>query len=165
MSIEVDWRRAGVVIGLVAAGILCDQATKAMARESLMGEAAKLYWDGFFVLTFTENRGAFLSLGAGLSEQLRYWGLKVGPMLLLAGILLHTLLAKGVSRLQAVAFGLIIGGGISNVYDRIAYNKVVDFMLMGIGGLKTGVFNFADVFIMAGLGIMLLGLFRRPVGQ
>jgi len=64
-------------------------------------------------------------------------------------------------RAAILSFSLILGGGISNVYDRVRYNQVTDFMNMGFPDLRTGIFNFADVAIMLGLGVMLLGLFRR----
>lgn len=116
---------------------------------------------GFFRLSYVENKGAFLSLGAGLSEQLRYWALLILPLALLAGLLIYTLFSKNVNRWQAIAFGFIIGGGASNVWDRILYGQVADFMNMGIGSLRTGIFNFADVSIMVGLGIMLPMIFKK----
>ncbi|MEL7221969.1 MAG: signal peptidase II, partial [Bacteroidota bacterium] len=63
---------------------------------------------------------------------------------------------------QIVGMSFIIGGGISNVYDRIQYAAVTDFMNMGIpDGIRTGIFNFADVSIMVGLGIMLPFAFQK----
>ena len=59
----------------------------------------------------------------------------------------------------------IIGGGISNVYDRIVYEAVTDFMNMGLFGVRTGIFNFADVSIMVGLGIMLPFAFQKEPNQ
>jgi signal peptidase II len=58
---------------------------------------------------------------------------------------------------------LIVGGGFSNLVDRI-FNRgiVVDFMNMGVGGLRTGIFNVADVAIMAGVGLLLLNTLLLP---
>ena len=50
---------------------------------------------------------------------------------------------------------LIVGGGIGNLYDRIAYGSVTDFMHIKFGVLQTGVFNVADMSIMAGMFIIL----------
>ena len=61
--------------------------------------------------------------------------------------------------MQTIALALIAGGGVSNFIDRVLNNGcVVDFMHMdtGYGWLKTGIFNFADVAIMIGLGIMIV---------
>lgn len=158
---KINWQRMALVILIVLINIGCDQATKQLAKEHLMQVDQISCLGGFFRLSYVENKGAFLSLGAGLSEQLRYWALLILPLALLAGLLIYTLFSKNVNRWQAIAFGFIIGGGASNVWDRILYGQVADFMNMGIGSLRTGIFNFADVSIMVGLGIMLPMIFKK----
>lgn len=158
---KINWRRTALVVIIVLINIGCDQATKQLARDQLMSVEPLSYLGDFFRLSYVENKGAFLSLGAGLSEQLRYWALLILPLGLLVGLLLYTLFSTNVNRWQAIAFSFIIGGGVSNVYDRILYGQVVDFMNMGVGSLRTGIFNFADVSIMIGLGIMLPMIFKK----
>ena len=51
---------------------------------------------------------------------------------------------------------LFAAGGASNLVDRIAYGSVIDFMNLGIGSLRTGIFNVADMAIMLGAGILAL---------
>lgn len=162
---KMNWRRFALVMAIVLINVGCDQATKQLAREQLLSAGQLSYLSGFFRLSYVENKGAFLSLGAGLSDQLRYWALLILPMGLLLGLLLYTLFSRSVNRWQAIAFSFIIGGGISNVYDRILYGQVVDFMNMGVGSLRTGIFNFADVSIMIGLGIMLPIIFKKEKGE
>ena len=60
-----------------------------------------------------------------------------------------------------IAFGLIIGGGIGNLYDRVVFGRVTDFLHMNFHFFQTGVFNMADVSIMTGTFIMLLGIFFK----
>jgi len=164
-TIVFDRKRIALVLVIVAANVLLDQATKAWARQYLLDAGRQSYlWD-FFRLSYVENRGAFLSLGAGLSGQLRYWALKILPVLLLLGLLAYTLFGKGMNRWQLVAFSCILGGGVSNIYDRLLYNQVVDFMNMGFPGLRTGIFNFADVSIMLGLAIILPTLWASPPSE
>ena len=69
-----------------------------------------------------------------------------------------TLFSKQISLGQILALSCIIGGGMRNIYDRITYGIVVDFMNIGISSLRTAMFNFADVSIMLGL-FLLLDLF------
>jgi len=157
----INWRRIALVTAIILVNVGCDQATKQMAREQLLSAGQLSYLGDFFRLSYVENKGAFLSLGAGLSDQLRYWALLILPAGLLAGLLLYAMFSKNVDRWQAIAFSFIIGGGISNVYDRVLYGQVVDFMNMGVGSLRTGIFNFADVSIMIGLGIMLPLMFKK----
>jgi signal peptidase II len=56
----------------------------------------------------------------------------------------------------------LTGGGLGNLIDRV-FNAgaVTDFVVVGVGPLRTGVFNWADVLIMAGGGLLLLGVARR----
>jgi len=55
------------------------------------------------------------------------------------------------------AFSSIIGGGIANIYDRIVYGKVTDFLFIDLGGIfKTGIFNLADLSVTTGMIILVL---------
>lgn len=158
---KTDWRRIALVAGIMAANIAFDQLTKQWARETLAGEGQSSYLGDIFRLAYVENKGAFLSLGAGLSDSLRFIALHVLPVGLLLGLLAYTLFSKQLIRAQVIAFSFIVGGGISNIVDRLLYGQVVDFMNMGLAGIRTGIFNFADVSIMIGLAIMLPHVFRE----
>jgi signal peptidase II len=136
--------------------IALDQYTKYLATRHLLGHEELSWWNDFFVLTYSINHGAFLGLGNSLPEHIRdliFSGL-VGVFLL--GFIVYTLRDRTMGTLQNIACGLIISGGLSNLYDRITNNGgVVDFMNMGIGSLRTGIFNVADMAIMAGVFILL----------
>lgn len=142
---------------VLGASVGCDQATKVMATSSLKGAAPKLYLGDMFRLQYATNEGAFLSLGASLPDGARYWILTVAVGLLLFGITGYTLANKTLDGWHVAGYALIAGGGFSNWVDRARFDgKVVDFMNMGIGGLRTGIFNVADVGILAGIGVLLI---------
>ncbi len=153
-------KRIILVLGIIAVVIGIDQWSKLWAVNNLMGEPSTSYLNDFFRITFARNTGAFLSLGSGLSDDWRYWLLTILPVLVLLFLLYQTLFSKTMSQWQIIAFSVILGGGISNIYDRVMYGSVVDFMNMGIGDLRTGIFNVADMAIMAGLFMMLPMMFR-----
>jgi signal peptidase II len=155
-------KRVILVFGIIAVVIGIDQWSKVWAVNTLMGEPSTSYLGDFFRLTFARNTGAFLSLGSGLSDNWRYWALTILPVLVLLFLLYQTLFSKTMSRWQIIAFSSILGGGLSNIYDRIMYGSVVDFLNMGIGNFRTGIFNVADMGIMAGLFMMLPLMFQRP---
>ncbi|MFZ5471190.1 MAG: signal peptidase II [Myxococcota bacterium] len=135
----------------------CDQATKRIATHTLKSAPAYSYLGDTFRLVYAENRGAFLSLGASLPDAARFWILTVIVGLLLVGIVLYTLLSPKLHRAQVIGYALIGGGGISNWVDRATHDGlVVDFMNMGIGPLRTGVFNVADLAIIAGIALLML---------
>jgi signal peptidase II len=142
--------------------IALDQWTKFLATQHLLGQETISWWNDFFVLTYSINHGAFLGLGDTLPEDIRdliFSGL-VG--LFLIGFAIYALRDKTMNNLQNLACGLVLSGGFSNLYDRITNNGgVVDFMNMGIGGLRTGIFNVADMAIMAGVILLLVYSYKN----
>lgn len=156
------WQKRLIVLlipGLLAT--VLDRLTKIWAVNTLKEQPMKSYLDDIFRLVYAENTGAFLSLGSGMNDTLRYWVLAVVPVLVLLYIFFHVLTAKNLHIVQQAAFGFILGGGLSNIYDRIMEGRVVDFMNMGVGTLRTGIFNVADMSIMLGLFLMVPFLFQK----
>ncbi|MFQ5640439.1 MAG: signal peptidase II [bacterium] len=134
----------------------CDQFTKEIAETNLKMTPPQSYLGNVFRLQYAENTGAFLSLGAQLPEIARTWLFTILSGALLALLLLYMIFNRDISRKHVLALSLILGGGLSNLIDRIVNDgRVIDFMNMGVGKLRTGVFNFADVVIMLGMGLIL----------
>jgi signal peptidase II len=120
------------------------------------------YLGGSVRLILAHNTGAFLSLGAYLPETLRYALLTVGVGVLLLALLVYAIVGKEIDRLGVISLALIFAGGASNLGDRFVYGGyVVDFVQMGIGSLRTGIFNVADMAIMAGTFMLLFDTFRK----
>lgn len=156
------WQKRLIVLlipGLLAT--VLDRLTKIWAVNTLKEQPMKSYLNDIFRLVYAENTGAFLSLGSDMNDNLRYWVLAVVPVLVLLYIFFHVLTAKNLHIVQQAAFGFILGGGLSNIYDRIMEGRVVDFMNMGFGTLRTGIFNVADMSIMLGLFLMVPFLFQK----
>lgn len=151
---------------IVVAGLLVDQATKWLARDTLAGQPPILFLGGVARLHYAENPGAFLSLGADLPPDARFWIFSVLAALLLAALVVYVLRASASSPLLTlVAVSLFVAGGVGNLIDRIFNEgRVVDFMQVGVGWLRTGVFNVADMAIMAGVGLAVLAMIRQPKG-
>lgn len=144
-----------VIVVTLGALIGFDRITKIHAIESLKGSEPLSYFGGLFQLTYHENNGAMLSLGSQLPDSLRFYifTLAVGFALLAGTVYIFF---KPLSKINLTLALLIIGGGLGNLYDR-TFNDgfVVDFMLLAVGPVKTGVFNVADMAIMAGaLGML-----------
>ncbi|HEX5748272.1 MAG TPA: signal peptidase II [Archangium sp.] len=145
-------------MSLVLAGTVgCDQATKQLAISQLRDESTRSFLGGLLRLTFAENPGAFLSLGGNLSHSLRFWLFIATVGVLLLGTLVYLVMSRRLGPLQSAALALIVGGGLSNWFDRLVNDgRVVDFMNLGIGSLRTGIFNVADVALMLGAGLLIL---------
>ena len=135
----------------------CDQATKVVARKHLQGMETMSYLGDTFRLTYAENHGAFLGLGSTLPEGVRTLIFTVFVAIFLVGLGVWLFRGEAKSYTAIVASSLIIGGGIGNLIDRIAFDGgVTDFLNIGIGTLRTGIFNVADVWIMAGVFLLVL---------
>jgi len=156
-------RRAALVLSIAAANLLLDRATKVLAEAALAGRG-RLSWLGDTVrLELVHNTGAFLGLGAGLSPGARSALFVAGVAVIGAGALWAALRSRRAARGQVVALALLGSGGLGNLWDRVATGAVTDFANLGIGWLRTGVFNVADVAIMA--GVVLLAWPRRAVPE
>jgi signal peptidase II len=141
----------------------CDQATKALAGQHLAQSASLEVGNRLLLLAYAENPGAFMGLGAALPAGVRFWVLTVGVLLLLAGALIYVgRRAHRLSLLNTVSVALIMGGGLSNWLDRLLNEgRVIDFMQLGVGMLRTGVFNVADMAISTGVVLLLASQLRR----
>jgi len=136
------------VISLVTVGI--DQWTKVLAVRHLPVEPWT-YWNDTFRLQLAYNTGAFLGMAGTWSESARFWLLTVlnGVFLVgLAGVLVwHWRMPLG----RFIAGAGILAGGIGNMIDRVTNaGKVTDFMNLGLGPVRTGIFNVADMAITGG---------------
>ena len=135
----------------------CDQAVKALAKGALASSPPVLLLDSAVRLQYTENPGAFLSLGEGLPAGVRFL---LGVVLVGAtqlALLAFLLRTRALSTWQRVGFSLFLAGGLGNWLDRLLNEgRVIDFVSLGVGGLHTGIFNVADVAITAGIVMVLV---------
>jgi signal peptidase II len=150
-------RRVFIFVAVSAVSIAFDQWTKQVATAALRGQPARIWFDDLFRLQWATNEGAFLSLGASLPPTARYWLLTLGVGALLLALSIYSLSSKALDLFQVGSYALIASGGFSNWVDRARFNGVVvDFMNMGIGSLRTGVFNVADLAILVGIGLLFI---------
>lgn len=159
-------RRLLISVLLLAASVGFDQVTKCIAAERLAGEPTRRYLGDTFRLLYTENTGAFLGMGADWPHGVRFvvFTLLSSLVVFVALAWLWARLLKGgtvVSWLPLVGATLLLAGGVGNLWDRISREgAVIDFMNLGIGSLRTGIFNVADLQIVVG-GILMLWWERR----
>lgn len=150
---------------LGAAG--CDHASKQLAISTLAHAGSVSVAGDTLRLQLSSNPGAFLSLGAGLPEAVREL-LFVGILPLLVLWFCVYLLRAGATSLPfLVGLGLVAGGGLANWLDRLLHGgAVTDFIALSVGPLRTGIFNLADVAVVAGMALLVLlaGARPRPAG-
>ena len=113
-------------------------------------------------LTASERRGVLWAL---CLTEIVSWGVLYYAFAVLG----HTIAEDtgwSLARLTALfSAALIVSGGASNLIDRVITGSVIDFLNVGIGPLRTGIFNAADVGIMVGAGLMGYAVYREPRGR
>ena len=139
----------------------CDQATKHLARTGSLPFSHADAGAFRLELGLVQNPGAFLSLGSSLPPATRMaCSILVGCALLF--LLVRLLVGSEVRWPAFLGLACVCAGGLSNLFDRLFYHGLVtDFIFLRLGPLHTGIFNVADMVIVAGI-LLLLASFQRP---
>lgn len=148
--------RLVLITFLLLLNIGCDQVSKNIARNNISEYEHISIIKDTFTLTKVENSGAFLSLGDQMPYIFRLIILTGLPLLFLGYGIFYLYNKSNLPLSFQIALCFLIGGGIGNLYDRIIYGSVTDFMHLNFKIFQTGVFNFADISIMIGVGILLI---------
>jgi signal peptidase II len=152
-----------VVMVTLCCCVGCDQVSKSAARAFLSSGVTESLFADSLRLQLVENPGSFLSLGAALPEHLRFGLFTAAVAILLIGLVWMALFARRLAPARFVALALVAGGGMSNLIDRLLYHgRVTDFLNVGIGSLRTGIFNLADMAILAGALLLVLKRYGPP---
>lgn len=156
--------RAQVFGVIVSVSVCLDQVSKRIAEHYLIDVMPKTYFFDTFRLEFVQNDGAFLSMGSNWPPMIKTVTFLFLPFLLLIAASFFTIFSHKLTSCQRGLLALIVSGGIGNLIDRIFLGGLVtDFMNMGFGSLRTGIFNIADVAITLGtILLVLLEIFYRP---
>ena len=159
----LDKRKRNLLITtIVFLSIALDQISKIWVRNNFESYIENSIIGDIFTLIKVENTGAFLGMGSELSETLRILLLIVLPIIVLISITIYTYIDKTLDKISIIGFSLIIGGGIGNIFDRIVYGSVTDFLYLDFGGMfKTGIFNIADLSVTTGMILILISSFKK----
>jgi signal peptidase II len=142
------WGGVALVLALIS-----DQAHKFwMLYVFDIGAQGRVALAPFFDLVLTWNKGVSYSLFEAQSDMGRYILLAVSVV---ACLVLAFWLWRATKLVMAVGLGLVIGGALGNAYDRWAYGAVADFFYFHLGSFSWYIFNLADVWIVAGAGLLL----------
>lgn len=156
--------RLSLVAAVLASCVGCDQFTKHIAQSALKGRPAHSFCGDVFRLQYAENPGAFLGLGGRLPPAARSAVLVAVNLAITTGLVAALVLGWPMTPLQLAGCALLLAGAVGNLIDRLRFDGlVVDFMNLGVGPVRSGIFNVADVAIMIGAAVLVLpGIVRRP---
>ncbi|WPU93270.1 signal peptidase II [Mucilaginibacter sabulilitoris] len=157
--------RGLVILLILVVDIGLDRISKNYIRNNFYyhEEILPFKYNYHYLITRTENTGAFLSLGDSLVNPWRFMLLTLMPAAVLLFGLGYIILKTNLPKLTVLGVILVLAGGMGNLYDRIVYNSVTDFMLIKYKWFQTGVFNIADVSIMIGVGLLLIQSFMKDI--
>lgn len=153
--------RTVIIIAILALTVGCDQISKSIVQQRIDAYERISVVDNYVTLMRVENEGAFLSLGDSLPKTVRFILLSLFPLAVLGFGIGYLFMKKNISRSMLLGFAFVIGGGIGNLYDRLVHGSVTDFVHIDFVIFQTGIFNMADVSIMTGIAIVIIGSFTE----
>lgn len=150
------WKRISIIMAILIIYVSLDQFTKYLAKKMLFPGSVIRFLGDTVRLQYAENKGIYLSLGSKLPDEIRFWLFTVSVSVLLVSMFLFLIFSKKMSFFPTIALTLILSGGIGNLIDRIFHQGVViDMLNFGIGNLRTGILNLADLAVTIGGGLMI----------
>lgn len=151
------WKTALEVIGVALPVLALDWVSKWLIQQHIPYGGGYPVIPGFFNLRHDRNSGAAFGVLAGHRTLLI-----LVTFVALAFIFLYYLYFRD-SRWMRIALGFLLGGALGNFIDRVYLGSVVDFLQFGIEsrGLFWPTFNFADVSVCIGAGMLIFYLFRN----
>jgi len=149
------------ILIIVLANAGCDQISKHAARQNIAYYETIDVIGKHLILTKIENSGAFLSVGDSLGTSVKFIFLSLIPFLALCYGIYYLLTHRHLPKLLVLGICFVIGGGLGNLYDRLRYGSVTDFIHIDLYLFKTGIFNLADVSIMAGMVMLFIHLYVK----
>jgi signal peptidase II len=144
---------ATVLVGDVVSKRLAEQALQPMhVPHEIVGDVLRF--------TLTYNRGAAFSMSLGEYSR---WGFAVMATIVLVVLLRSLASTPAGDRWQGAAIGLVSGGALGNLIDRLRHpNGVVDFIDIGLGDVRFWIFNVADMGVTFGAIMLIIAMLKTP---
>lgn len=148
-------------IFLVATTLALDRWTKALIQNRFdLSESVSII-DGFFKITYVRNTGVAFGIFSSISSPLKSVLLSIFTAFAAVVVIVYSFRSPIRNRLLQVALGLILGGALGNLYDRLTYGYVVDFLELYLGDYHWPAFNVADTAISTGVILLALEIIRN----
>ena len=159
--IDLRWKVYGVAMGLFA----LDRLTKWIIEARVSFIDSHKVIPGFFEIVHSENRGVAFGI---FNDSTSEWRTTLLVVASLAAVVLVSIMlwnAQRLSKFSRWGFALILGGAAGNVFDRIVWGRVTDFLLFYIGRYQWPAFNVADSAITVGAALLILEGFVHREGR
>jgi len=140
-----------ILTGVSMLVVALDQLTKFLVSESLQLNQSMTLWPNFFYFTYTQNRGTAFGFMSDMDLDVRI-------LIFIAIVIAAAFIFYSYQRViheenwvSQVALGLVWGGALGNLVDRLVYGKVIDFIDIRYDDARWLVFNAADFFVTIGV--------------
>jgi signal peptidase II len=152
--------RTLAIVAILITNVGCDQISKNVVRKRIHYNEEISLMNNYLTLTKIENSGAFFSIGNSLPQPIKLLLLTILPMVSLGVAFVYLLTKRSLTNTTITGICFIIGGGAGNIYDRLVYGSVTDFLHINFVIFQTAIFNMADVSIMTGIFAIAFDAFR-----
>ena len=144
---------------IIFLGLLLDRLSKIWALNSLKENTGIVLIKDFFKLEYLENRGAAFGI---MQNKLIF--LALFTFLIIAGMIYYLIKYKPKSIFQRLSFAFIISGALGNLFDRVFYKYVVDFILVHYKDIYYfPTFNVADMLVVVGTAILAICIVKEEI--
>ena len=146
---------------LVVAILVLDRWTKSWIQSRFdLNESATVI-DGFFNITYVRNTGVAFGIFSSISSPAKSLLLSIFTAFAAIIVITYSVRSPARNRVLQIALALILGGALGNLYDRLAYKYVVDFLEFYVGTYHWPSFNIADSAISIGVALLALEILRN----
>lgn len=146
---------------LVAVTLVLDRCTKFLIQSRFDLNESVSVIDGFFNITYVRNTGVAFGIFSSISSPAKSILLSAFTAVAVAVVVTYSVRSSAGNRLLQVALGFILGGALGNLYDRLTYGYVIDFLEFYVGAYHWPAFNVSDSAITTGVVLLALEIIRN----
>jgi signal peptidase II len=146
---------------LVTLTLVLDRWTKALVQSRFTLNESISVIDGLFNITYVRNTGVAFGIFSSISSPAKSVLLSLFTAVAAVVVVIYSVRSPVRNRLLQVALGFILGGALGNLYDRISYGYVVDFIEVYFRSYHWPSFNIADSAITTGVVLLAFEIIRN----
>lgn len=143
-----------IVSGII---VLIDQLIKYFVGMNLPDQSISII-PNFFSLVYTENTGAAWGILTGTR-----WFLIIISLVAIYTVVKYFLLDINITKLEFIAYSLVLGGIVGNLIDRLVHGYVIDYLAFTFGNYDFPIFNLADSCIVVGVSLVVMHLILNAI--
>lgn len=156
----MSWATRHTIPLAIFVALIADQSSKFwLLYHYDIASKSPVAFGPYFSLVMAWNRGVSFSM---FSHSAAWMPWVLTALAIVISTLLLRLALKTPFTREKLAYGLVIGGAIGNAIDRVRFGAVADFFYVHVGSVGWPAFNIADSAICLGVGILLLGMIKKP---